>query len=105
VLFTSENRSNAHRENRYNRNPAKSNIIYEWPERTKFTKTKLAWKKTKPFTTLLPEEESTAGKALMVSVAEYGDAWKDNFQGEELNDKTVTEEKVKILMTALVSGR
>jgi hypothetical protein len=41
----------------------------------------------------------------MVAVAEYGDAWKENFQGEELNDKTVTTEKIKELMTALASGR
>jgi hypothetical protein len=90
----------------------KSNIIYEWPERTKFTRTQLAknigsvlWKKTKAFTTLNPDEDPTAGKSLMVVVAEYGNAWKENFQGKELNDKTVTKEKVRDLMTALASGR
>jgi hypothetical protein len=88
----------------------KSNIIYEWPEGTKFTRTHLAsrikpivWKKTSPFTTLEPDEASTAGTSLMVAVAEYGDVWKENFQGEELNDKTVTKEKVGELMAALVS--
>jgi hypothetical protein len=88
----------------------KSNIIYEWPERTKFTRTQLAsrinpivWRKAKPFWTLEPDEASTAGTSLMVAVAEYGDVWKENFQGEELNDKTVTKEKVGELMTALVS--
>jgi hypothetical protein len=70
----------------------KSNIIYEWPEGTKFTRTLLAkkipplvWKKKKAFTTLELDKASTAGKSLMVAVAEYGDAWKENFQGEELN--------------------
>jgi hypothetical protein len=88
----------------------KSNIIYEWPERTKFTRTQLAsrinpivWRKAKPFTTLEPDEASMAGTSLMVAVAEYGDVWKENFQGEELNDKTVTKEKVGELMAALVS--
>jgi hypothetical protein len=58
----------------------KSNIIYEWPERTKFTRTQLAskvnpivWRKAKAFTTLEPDEASTAGTSLMVAVAEYGD--------------------------------
>jgi hypothetical protein len=88
----------------------KSNIVYEWPERTKFTRTQLArkitpvvWRKARAFTTLEPDKASTAGKSLMVAVAEYGDAWKENFQGEELNDKTVTKEKVRELMTALAS--
>jgi hypothetical protein len=74
-----------------NKGLKKSNIIYEWPERTKFTRTQLArkiapvvWRKAKAFTTLEPDEASTAGKSLMVAVAEYGDVWKENFQGEEL---------------------
>jgi hypothetical protein len=80
----------------------KSNIIYEWPERTKLTKTKLSkkisnvmWKKTKPFATLFPDEDPTAGKSLMAAAAAHSDAWKDNFEGEELNDKVVTKEKVR----------
>jgi hypothetical protein len=80
----------------------KSNIIYKWPERTKFIQTQLSkkignvmWKKTKALTTLKPDEDPTAGKSLMVAVAEYDDAWKGNFQGEELNDKTVTKIKGK----------
>jgi hypothetical protein len=89
----------------------KSNIIYEWPERTKFTRTQLAsrinpivWRKAKPFTALELDKASTAGTSLMVAVSEYGDVWKENFQGKELNDKTVTKEKVGELMTALVSA-
>jgi hypothetical protein len=39
----------------------------------------------------------------MVAVEEYGDVWKENFHGKELNDKTVTKEKVGELMTALAS--
>jgi hypothetical protein len=61
------------------------------------------WRKAEPFTTLEPDEALTAGTSLMVAVAEYGNVWKENFQGEELNDKTVTEEKVGELMAALVS--
>jgi hypothetical protein len=61
----------------------KSNIIYEWPERTIFTRTQLArkiapvvWRKAKAFTTLELDEASTAGTSLMVAVAEHGDVWK-----------------------------
>jgi hypothetical protein len=61
------------------------------------------WRKAKAFNTLEPDKTSTAGKSLMVAVAEYGDVWKENFQGEKLNDKTVTKEKVGELMTALAS--
>jgi hypothetical protein len=87
----------------------KSNIIYEWPEGTKFTRTLLAkkippvaWKKKEAFTTLEPDEAPTAGKSLMVAVAEYGNAWKENFQGKELNDKTVTKKYCDAIANALV---
>jgi hypothetical protein len=76
----------------------KSNIIYEWPERTKFTRTQQAknignvmWKKTKAFTTLKLDDDTTAGKSLMAAVAAYSGTWKNTFEGKELNDKTVTK--------------